>query len=506
MPRRYPTLRTFKSAFISPNPDTISDNDECCICLDRYDDGSHQAVGVTSNRDCTHLFGRLCLEVYLESSNPRKNTCPVCRRKWYTRRSIEPLTPRDTNTSHMLAPFSLLRTSARTGAASRETTLQGRLQAVNNVSMDRHVEQLAHHMQLIEASETTSTHLNREARIRLHQIQGRIRALLERHEGTNEASANTPLHFTSPRSASYRSEGRTARYLPNSFIREVDHDQDPYSLVAGINARSLPERPNHRLHMLQQRSVSSAFTAPILDDSSRPATSTAIISSIPSSLRTVQTPREGSTALSAQNNQPASTAHTIRRHNLRTQSRNTLFSEHPVEVQPPDAMNAHSRTCWTGNLDNSNIPLCEPEVSHNDQRLQTPELRDTLSPLVSSHDALNQDDDRYFNHQSLVLASSRTNHQSQPPPHSLQETATRGGNAIADLGHTHSQTVLPRSMAERPVGLRSRAAQDMSQRTASHTLSISSLRDFIVRDRTRQADIIQNPLHVRRSWLRDTVR
>ncbi|KAI2487078.1 zf-RING-2 multi-domain protein [Pyrenophora tritici-repentis] len=76
------TLEDFRTTKIVPLP-TACPGEICCICQETYDK-SHQAVTVLVN-NCYHRFGQECLERYLNSGSRQNNTCPQCKRAWYTR-------------------------------------------------------------------------------------------------------------------------------------------------------------------------------------------------------------------------------------------------------------------------------------------------------------------------------------------------------------------------------------------------------------------------------------
>jgi hypothetical protein len=56
--------------------------DTCPICLEHYS-ADHRAVRVRL-RGCMHTYGRQCIDGWLLSASPNRNTCPTCRIEWYT--------------------------------------------------------------------------------------------------------------------------------------------------------------------------------------------------------------------------------------------------------------------------------------------------------------------------------------------------------------------------------------------------------------------------------------
>lgn len=499
MPRRYPSLRTFRTAFISPELGTVSDDDECCICLDRYNDDSHQAVGVTSNSDCGHFFGRQCLEAYLDSTNPGKNTCPICRRKWYTQRPTNPSTPRDTSTVHMLALPGLSRTPLRPSAQSRaprQRASQEYAQTMDNSTMSQHVELLSRHLDVIEAVEATTTTSYRETRIRLRQVQSRIRAFLERTDETSQISANTAIHDQQPRGVPYSTVERTSRYLPG-------HGQDPYSLREAASRDStlpFPDIPQPLSRTLQRPNLSSASALPTSNtgvQSPAPAR-TRIVGGLPSSLRRgVSMPHPRSEARLRQ-----------------TQEDNTVTPHSSIDVPPNQAINAqsieqHLQTYWNEASESGRPPPSGP--THNLRYQQTPiaQLEDTPLPLSFARSAASQAVYRHNNNRHLVHRSGHTTYQSQTQSRSSQTPvirmpdSTMGSAYCSQPVGTPPQTVLPASMAEPAAGLTSRAVQGFPQGRLSRMTSIFSLQDLSIHNRTIQMESIQSSLRPQRSWLRD---
>jgi hypothetical protein len=55
--------------------------DKCSICWEHFDGagGDHNAVICRTNHNCGHVFGRNCLEKWLNSKRATSNACPVCR-------------------------------------------------------------------------------------------------------------------------------------------------------------------------------------------------------------------------------------------------------------------------------------------------------------------------------------------------------------------------------------------------------------------------------------------
>jgi hypothetical protein len=76
------SLRIFRTTRIYPEFRPPAD-EICCICLEPYARG-HRAVRVHF-RACEHIFGRECLDSWLDSGSAMSHCCPICRKKWYTK-------------------------------------------------------------------------------------------------------------------------------------------------------------------------------------------------------------------------------------------------------------------------------------------------------------------------------------------------------------------------------------------------------------------------------------
>ncbi|KAF2623868.1 hypothetical protein BU25DRAFT_424548 [Macroventuria anomochaeta] len=489
MPRRYPTLRTFRSAYISTECGTLSEGDECCICLDPYDNSSHQAVGVTSNSECGHVFGRQCLEAYLDSTNPGKNTCPVCRRKWYTRRSINLSTPRDTNTSQVLAPPTQLRTPTRDGVESRalqRLTSREHVQATSNISIGRHVEQLVNNMEFIEALEATGAPpLDQEVRVRLRQLQGRIRAFLDRNDETVEASVGSIAPRSRPHAVLQGTAERTSRHLPDLVIAELDNGQDPYSLlgVAFQNSTlSLPDLSAPRMQASQQSNFSPAV-APPMRNSRRGPTALARTTTISRSGRAMPRLRIPTPTARTEAHQPQTGR-------VRLQSLNGSRSQPTIQGINTQMMEGHLQAYWSENPDSSNMRQSESLPNRRSALPDIAELEGTSPPLSFAGTAANQAISRDVDRRSVHT----TNHEIERAQLLLPRYPTsrlRRSNSTLGLPNdsqpvgTPPQPILAASMAQRPAGLRSRITAPDSPHGFSRMMSISNLLDLVSRNRAR---------------------
>ena len=234
MLRRYPTLRTFRAVYISSDCQNLSDQDLCCICLAKYDNKSHQPVSVTSNTECEHVFGRHCLDAWLDSTRPNRNTCPICRRTWYTHSPTSVPSPRDTNTSQVLEPPAHARRSERGRSEARvrlRATLQAHahFQATQNVDVARRVEELATSVEALETLERSGgPPLDQTVRVRIHQVQDRLRTFLERNTPTMETSPSPIVrHSLSSRRETPHITERDTRSVPDPISAEFHQTQPP---------------------------------------------------------------------------------------------------------------------------------------------------------------------------------------------------------------------------------------------------------------------------------------
>jgi hypothetical protein len=75
---------------------TIDAEAECPICHNPYadppqnyvhpdlpEDEEEYTVQIENRGECTHVFGRRCLERHIRGGNPWSHTCPLCRTEWF---------------------------------------------------------------------------------------------------------------------------------------------------------------------------------------------------------------------------------------------------------------------------------------------------------------------------------------------------------------------------------------------------------------------------------------
>lgn len=497
MLRSYPSLRTFRSAFISPNPGAFSDGDECCICLDAYNEVSHQAVGITSNSDCKHVFGRQCLEAYLDSTNPGRNTCPVCRRKWYTRRITNPPAPRDTNTAQMLAPFNQLRAtasdSAESGVPQRYTSGEY-MHAMDNVTIGRHVEQLVYNMESIETLEATATQLDQEVRVRLRQIQARIRAFLDRNDEAADTFASPAVRRSQSRGVPQATAERGLRYSSDSFVTRLDSGQNPYSLPGAAFRNSIlllseAQIPRDQTSQQPNGSQLSANSAPENGERTSPLTRTAS----GQAQSVVLMPRDDSLSSS------------LRRGGTRviTRSEAHLYrrqGDHAELPHSPDDFRSHRsiiardagehlRTYWNGGSENDNTQYNLPLLNRHLEQSQITEPEGTLSPLLFAGTAANQIVTRHVNNRR----SSHADNHAAERSHTISRRTPRLRRTDNTLGFAYDshpigappQSILAASMAQRASSLRIRTMPNSLQDGISRMINISGLCDMVARNRAR---------------------
>jgi hypothetical protein len=104
MPNSIPELQIANFLATNTKPlelrDVASANDDagtdCPICHNPYadppqnyvhpdlpGDEEEYAVQIENRGECTHIFGRRCLEHHIRGGNPWSHTCPLCRSDWF---------------------------------------------------------------------------------------------------------------------------------------------------------------------------------------------------------------------------------------------------------------------------------------------------------------------------------------------------------------------------------------------------------------------------------------
>lgn len=58
---------------------TAKEDPECPICMEDYDGGEHCAIQL-QRVSCGHIFGRKCIQEWVNSEMPNAHRCPSCRR------------------------------------------------------------------------------------------------------------------------------------------------------------------------------------------------------------------------------------------------------------------------------------------------------------------------------------------------------------------------------------------------------------------------------------------
>ena len=64
-----------------------TNNTQCPICMEEYNNTTHQAAKFTDESSCNHIFCRTCLIAWL--SSPNVNSCALCRRQLFVFPEIE---------------------------------------------------------------------------------------------------------------------------------------------------------------------------------------------------------------------------------------------------------------------------------------------------------------------------------------------------------------------------------------------------------------------------------
>ncbi|KAF1931259.1 uncharacterized protein M421DRAFT_408773 [Didymella exigua CBS 183.55] len=471
MPRRYPSLRTFRAIYIIPERGTLSNGSECCICFDRYDDNAHGPVGITSNRECEHVFGRRCLEAYLDSANPSRNTCPVCRRKWYSRRSTNPSTPRDTNTSQVLSPPTQLGSFVRDGFESRA---RHRLPPLADAEMERAVELLANNIEALEGLERRDTvRLEQDLRVRLQQVEGRIHAFLERNITASDVSPG-PVLRRRTRILAHNTTETATTHRQDSAVAESNSDQHPYPIYNATFQSSTVSLPDLRLPE-RQINASPTVTPPATDH----RRDFAAVVRRPSSI-------DHANAFPI----PATDSRTEVSYHLGYQ-RNAMLSQ--PSSQTRQEVNArglrnHLRTLRHDRSWNTNTQASGP---HNASVISLPDIAEAegnppprtctrmaaFGATVGDHTDQDTPSPAQIHgyaaeHAPILYPRFRTSRL-------LRARSTHGFAYGTQPVGTPSQPVLAASMPEREVGRRGRATATRSPRGLSRIMSISSLRDLV---------------------------
>ncbi|KAF2704666.1 hypothetical protein K504DRAFT_515897 [Pleomassaria siparia CBS 279.74] len=77
---RCPTFRHRLENFAILSPEERAADPECPICFEDYNDTDHTAVRLGGVEGCTHVFGRGCLEEWINNGEGSARACPSCRR------------------------------------------------------------------------------------------------------------------------------------------------------------------------------------------------------------------------------------------------------------------------------------------------------------------------------------------------------------------------------------------------------------------------------------------
>ena len=202
-------------------------------------------------KDCYHRFGQQCLDDYLNSDSPRNNTCPQCRREWYTRQAAWMAT-RDISTTESLIAFSLPREPvrferrARTHRTQRTWTYD---RATNNSLINSHMDEIFRRLDLIQNISDEQHTSSADTRVRLQAVERRARRLYQELQRAYEDNSA----YQAPSSAGVRTQEPTRdlgtsgqdsrlgrRRLMETNSLELDHN--PYSpmSIANHNTDAVP--------------------------------------------------------------------------------------------------------------------------------------------------------------------------------------------------------------------------------------------------------------------------
>ena len=140
-PPMLPSLKKFLESLPEIRPEDLpEDHKNCDICMEQYtaEVGAEKPVSLS----CGHVFGSICIEAWVASSQVSRPTCPMCRAVLTSPSSIQRWEHLATLMQQQPCP-SLSQTPRRTGASAAG----GHGSAVELVSLFFHVvmQMLAHH-------------------------------------------------------------------------------------------------------------------------------------------------------------------------------------------------------------------------------------------------------------------------------------------------------------------------------------------------------------------------
>lgn len=405
----------------------------------------------------------------------------MCRRKWYSRRSTNPPTPRDTNTSQVLSAPTPHGTPVREGTDIRNPN---QLTPSFDTQVVLAVEELVKSMEALEALERSDTfRLEHNLRVCLQQVQGRIHPFICRYiSAQNVYSGHIPRRQT--RAVAHSTVEASGSRQEDSAVAESTIGHRPYPLSRAAfrtSTVSLPELCSP-VQANSQSTNTANITPPLSGDYLRGSValsrrSSQLDDAIASPVSTAEPRVEAAAQFGYQSNmtlpQPSSrvreevNARGLRDH-LRmlrhNSSRNTSIPasglRNTSHISLPDIAELEGDTPPPTFLETSatQVPVTDRPNQHAQHPVQARTHGDDHTSIL------------YPRFQNAFLHRIRSTQGLSPPTQPVSAPQT---------------PVLANSVAERGEGLESRAAAARSTRGLSRIMSMSNLRDMMGGSRSR---------------------
>jgi hypothetical protein len=150
------SLKLFRVAYIFPRREDPA-NETCCICLETYHN-NHRAVRVQF-KGCMHIFGQECPDGWFVSDSENSNSCPICRKEWYSR-SYDKSSGLASNMSRLLASVSRRSDRVHRNLAARIEPKYNPLDIIRSRTPELRGAYLAEISQLLSVLEESSFGVN----------------------------------------------------------------------------------------------------------------------------------------------------------------------------------------------------------------------------------------------------------------------------------------------------------------------------------------------------------